>query len=135
MTYWNLSIKYDGYIDSISLIYRSDGDIDNISTTSVEPFTNGARFAIGTAFDTDGQYIKIHFGSLDDGSYPLASSMEVHNIDNFKKIIIVDTTSPRIHIANGGINDISTYVSNYLGDKVILNTEYGEERVLYIIKK
>ena len=131
----NYFINYDGYIDNISLIYRADGDIDNISTTSVEPFTNGARLAIGTAFDTDGKYIKIHFGSLDGGSYPSASSMEVYNIDNFKKIIIVDATSPRIFITNGGINDVSTYVSNYLGDKVILNTEYGDERVLYVIRK
>ena len=128
--------NHDGFIESVTLLYRADGDTDVMSTSSVEAFTNGSRYAIGTVFYKDQKYIKIFFGTPLASVYPAASKMEAYNIENFKKIIIVDITTSKIDIeTGGGINDISAYVTDSVGSKVILNTEFGEERMLYIIKK
>lgn len=125
--------NYDGFIDNIKLIYRADGDKDYLS--QAEAFTNGARFAIGNVFDKDDKYVKIHFGELVSGTYPLPANMEVHNLDNFKKIIVIDASNSKILISSGTTDDISTYMSDSVGSKVVLNTEFGEERSLYIIKR
>lgn len=125
--------NYDGFIDNIKLIYRADGDKDYIS--KAEPFTNGARFAIGNVFDKDNKYIKIHFGELESGTYPLPADLEVYNLDNFKNIMVIDTGNSKISVSNGTMDDISTYMSGSAGSKVILNTEFGEERNLYIVKE